>query len=78
MLSFIYNLVNAFESSHNIPPNLLYLNKIHIQHLMEEFSDEYDLMQIMNLLEMEIIIDSESIHPHVSRTRVIESKTATG
>jgi len=76
MLSFIYNLVNAFEASHGIHPNLLYLSTTHLKHLREQFSDDYDLIQIMNFLEMEIIIDNESIHPHVAWTRIVESKSA--
>ncbi len=76
MLSFIYNLVSNFESSHGIRPNLLYLNEDHLHHLSDEFSEEYDLFQIMNMLQMEFIIDNETMHPHVAWTRIMNTKTA--
>jgi hypothetical protein len=76
MLSFIYNLVNNFETSHGLRPNLLYLNETHLHHLAEGFSDEYDLFEIMNMLQMEIIIDNEAVHPHVAWTRIMDTKTA--
>ena len=76
MLSFIYNLVNNFESSHGIRPNLLYLNHGHLRHLADSFAEEYDLFQIMNMLQMEIIVDNEAMHPHVAWTRIMHTKTA--
>ena len=76
MLSFIYNLVNNFESSHGIRPNLLHLNDSHLQHLIDGFSDDYDLVQIMDFLKLEIIIDREVIHPRVSWSRHLEKKVA--
>lgn len=78
MLSFIYNLVNTFKATHGIHPNLLYLNESHLKHLLNQFSDDYDLIQIMDFLDMEIIIDNESLHPHVSKTAIMEYKTAMG
>ena len=76
MLSFIYNLVQSFETSHGMRPNLLYLNQTHLQHLKQGFSEEYDLFQITNMLQMEIIIDNEAVHPHVAWTRLMGTKTA--
>lgn len=76
MLSFIYNLVNTFEASHAIRPNLLYVSEAHLHHLVSQFSKDYDLIKIMDFLDMEIIIDNEAVHPHVAWTRIVESKTA--
>jgi len=76
MLSFIYNLVSNFESSHGMRPNLLYINDNHLKHLQDEFSSEYDLFQIMDMLQMEFIIDNNAVHPHVAWTRLMTAKTA--
>jgi len=76
MLSFIYDLVNTYTATHGIRPNLLYLSQLHLQHLTEQFSESYDLIQIMDFLGMEIIIDNEAIHPHVAWTRIVNSKSA--
>jgi len=77
MLSFIYNLVNTFEASHGIRPNMLYVSEVHLHHLLSQFSKDYDLIQIMDFLGMEIIVDNEAIHPHVAWTRIVETKAAT-
>jgi len=76
MLSFIVNLVNNFELSHGIRPNLLYINEAHLQHLIKGFSAEYDLFQIMDMLQLEFIIDNAAVHPHVAWTRLVTAKTA--
>jgi len=78
MLSFIYSLVNGFESSHGIRPNLLYINETHLQHLIEQFDPDYDLFKIMDFLGMEIIIDKTLVHPHVGWSRLMERSTAMG
>ena len=69
MLSFIYNLVSNFESSHGLRPNLLYLNPLHLQYLTDGFAEDYDLFRIMDLLQMEIIVEDEAVHPHVAWMR---------
>lgn len=74
MLSFIYSLANDFDSSHGMRPNLLYINKSHLQHLMAGFSDDYDLFQVMSMLQMEFIIDNDIAHPRVAWTYM--AKTA--
>ncbi len=76
MLSFIYNLASSFESSHGLRPNLLYLNQSHLRYLAEGFGNDYDLFQIKNMLQMEIIIDNEAVHPHVAWTRIADRKAA--
>jgi hypothetical protein len=76
MLSFIYRLVNDFESTHDLRPNLLYLNEEHLQHLKDGFSKEYDLFRIMQTLGMEIIIDRGCVHPHVAWTRIADTNSA--
>ena len=68
MLDFIYRLVRDFELEHGVHPNLLYLNRIHTEHLQSAFDESYSLGQIMNLLQMDMIIDSEIMHPQVAWT----------
>lgn len=68
MLDHIYRLVSSFEQKHGVLPNLLYLNRIHSEYLKTSFDESYSLGQIMTMLQMEMIIDSEIIHPHVAWT----------
>lgn len=69
MLSYINQQASKFEETHGIQPNLLYLGEEHVQHLMNDFSDQYDLNAIMDFLQMEIVISNEIVHPHVGWTR---------
>ena len=66
MLDYIYRLVNSFEREHGIHPNLLYLNPVQSEYLKSSFDESYSLAQIMQILRMEMIIDSEIMHPHVA------------
>lgn len=70
MLGFICRLASSFEQEHGIRPNLLYLNRIHSEHLKASFDETYSFHQIMDMLRMEIVIDPEIMHPHVAWTRV--------
>ncbi len=65
MLSFIYQLATRFEHAHHVRPNLLYLNPDHLLQLRESFADPDDLGRILGILHMELIIDTEVVHPHV-------------
>ncbi len=69
MLDYINRLVRGFEQEHGVQPNLLYLNRIHSEHLQSAFADSYSLAQIMDMLQMEMIIDSEIMHPQVAWTQ---------
>ena len=66
MLSFIYRLVRDFELEQGMKPNVLYLNGIHFQRLRHDFVDPEDIESIINRLDMEIVIDNNAIHPHMS------------
>lgn len=66
MLSYIMRLVDNFQHEHGCRPNLLYLNTVQVQHLKANFSDEFSLQNLCNMLEMELVIDREVIHPHVA------------
>ncbi len=70
MLGFIYRLVQGFELEHNVHPNLLYINRTHSEHLLAAFDGNYTLGQITDMLQMDIIIDPETVHPHVAWTQV--------
>ncbi|MBI5461899.1 MAG: hypothetical protein HY941_06915 [Gammaproteobacteria bacterium] len=65
MLSFIYRLATRFEHAHQVRPNLLYLNPEHLGQLRESFADPEDLGRILDILHMELIVDTEVVHPHV-------------
>ena len=66
MLGYIYRLINGFEQEHGIQPNLLYLNRMHSDHLQSSFDESYSLGQIMAMLQMEMVIDPEIMHPRVA------------
>lgn len=70
MLGFIVRLVNSFEKEHGFRPNLLYLNHIHSEHLKNSFDEKFSFSQIAQMLQMEIIIEPEAIHPRVAWTHV--------
>ena len=70
MLSFIYRLVRDFEKEHGIHPNLLYLNPTQMQFLREQLDNEVQLENIVSLLDMEIMVTTEVIHPHVVWTHL--------
>ena len=68
MLDYIYRLVRNYEQEHGIHPNLLYLNRMHSAHLKSAFDERYTMAQITQLLQMELVIDSEIMHPQVAWT----------
>jgi len=72
MLSFIYRLIHDFENKHGIHPNLLYLNEYHVKHLMESVTEEFSLQTITELLQLELIINREVLHPHVVWTQTAQ------
>ena len=76
MLDYIYRLVRGFEQEHGVHPNLLYLNRIHTEHLQSSFDERFTLGQIMNLLHMEMIIDPEITHPHVAWTQTAHRRAS--
>jgi len=76
MLGFIYRLVREFELEHGIRPNLLYLNRFHTEALKAAFNQDYSMSQIMNMLGMELIIENDIMHPHVSWTQVAKRAVA--
>lgn len=72
MLGHIYRLVRGFEQEHGVHPNLLYLNRVHSEHLKSAFDAKYSIGHIMALLEMEVIIDTTIAHPHVAWTQAAQ------
>ena len=69
MLSYIYRQIRDFESEHGVLPNLLYINEEHAKHLKESVADDYSLQDIAELLQLEVIINKEVLHPHVAWTQ---------
>lgn len=66
MLGYIYRLVRDFEHEHGIHPNLLYLNQFHSEHLRTAFAENYSMSLIMDLLDMDLVIENDIMHPHVA------------
>ena len=76
MLGYIYRLVIGFEREHGIHPNLLFINQDHLQHLKSSFDERFSMQQIMEMLNMEVIIDRNSVHPRVCWTQVAHRKAS--
>lgn len=76
MLGFIYRLMREFETEHGIRPNLLYLNRFHAENLKASFDENYCLSQIMGVLNMELVIENDMMHPHVAWTQVANKAAA--
>ena len=72
MLSFIYRLILDFEQQHGIHPNLLYINENHAKHLMDGVAEDLSLQNITELLQLELIINREVLHPHVMWTQTAQ------
>ena len=70
MLGFICRLINSFEQEHGVRPNLLYLNRMHCKELKAAFDEGYSFSRIIAMLEMDIIVDPEIMHPHVAWSRI--------
>lgn len=72
MLDYIYRLVTGFEREHGMRPNLLYINPDHCQKLKSSFDQRFTMSEIMDMLKLEVIIDSGSVHPHVCWTQAAD------
>jgi len=66
MLSFIYRLIRDFEEEHGIHPNVLFINEVHAHYLKNGFAEHYSYQAIKDLLQMELVISRETVHPHVA------------
>lgn len=67
MLSFIYSLARDFEASFGERANMLYINRLHFEHLRRHFSDPNDMETMMAVLGMTIMISTEAVNPHLAR-----------
>lgn len=72
MLDHLYRLITGFEQEHGVLPNTLYMNEAHCAHLKAAFAEQFSLGQIMEVLQMEMIIDREIVHPHVAWTQAAD------
>jgi hypothetical protein len=66
MLSFIYQIVRDYEREHGFRPNLLYVSENQLSHLRQEFSECHNLEEVTRLLGMDIVVDQDTVHPHVA------------
>ena len=71
MLSYIYRQIRDFETQHGVLPNLLYINEEHAEHLKESVAEGYSLRDIAELLQLEVVINQEVLHPHVAWTQSV-------
>ena len=65
MISFLYRIVSQFEREHGYRPNLIYLHPVHFSALSNDLASIHGLGELVRFLGMEIIVDSEIVHPHV-------------
>ncbi len=70
MLSFVYQIVRAFQREHGFRPNVLYIHPDHLERLRGEFANPEDLVGIRRILDMEIVVRGDVIHPHVGWSQV--------
>lgn len=71
MLSFLYRLASNFEREHGYRANLLYLSPEHLQNLRQDLAAIKGLDEIVRFLGMEIVIEPEARHPHISYNRAM-------
>ena len=69
MLSYIYRQIREFEHQHGILPNLLYINEVQAEHLKQSVAEGYTIQDIAELLQLEVIINKEVLHPQVAWTQ---------
>lgn len=67
MLSFIHALSRDFEAMFGERANLLYINRLHFEHLRRHFSDPNDMETMMAVLGMTIMISEDAVNPHLAR-----------
>jgi hypothetical protein len=66
MLSFIYRLVTDFRRDHGFLPNRVQMSPDHYQQLLQNLAGMKDGQSVARFLMMDILISTESAHPHVS------------
>lgn len=66
MLSYIYHQINEFQNNHGFLPNVLYLSNEHYRRLLSAFDANMSVVEITRQLQLELIIDSSVVHPHVA------------
>ncbi|HHH47868.1 MAG TPA: hypothetical protein ENK51_03155 [Gammaproteobacteria bacterium] len=65
MLSFIYNVCQAFEKEHGYSPNTLRMNYAHLECLKQQLENPNDFNAVTELLGMELLISQDATHPTV-------------
>lgn len=77
MLSFLYRLVIEFRRVHGFLPNRAEMSQDHYQALLQNLSGLSGKQDAARFLMMDILISTESTHPHVfwsesaSRTQTV-------
>jgi hypothetical protein len=75
MLSFLYRLIRGFQREHGFPPNVVYLNSLHYGALRDNLST-LTHEQAENFLRLHIVLDTETLHPHVAWQEQVHSPRA--
>ncbi len=73
MLSHIVTLVNSYERSHGVRPNVVYLNETHYGYLREELPGVRDHFDVVTILGVDIALSDEVINPQVATVRFAEA-----
>ncbi len=78
MLSFLYRLVRAFRQEHGYNPNVVVMNAQHYQRLLENVPEMRNYGSVSRFLMMDVILNEESMHPHVAWMAQARDKSSTG
>jgi len=76
LLSFIYRIAAEFHREHGHPPNVLYLNPVHLARLLGEFDPDHDFEFVTGFLGMEILVYPSCSHPQVAWSGAYNGKTS--
>lgn len=73
MLSHIYRLARVYHELHGHTPNLVYLNRTHLNMLRLQLGNPSNMDEILAQLGFDIVLTPSAIHPSVacSNNRVL-------
>lgn len=78
MLSFLYRLVRAFRAEHGYRPNVVMMNREHYRQLVESLPEARGDAGLTRLLQMEVVLSEECVHPHVAWRPQAEHRSSAG
>lgn len=69
MLSYIYRLAKEYQELHGYTPNLIYLNRTHLNMLRLQLGNPANMDEIMSRLGFAIALSPSATHPSVASTK---------